>query len=307
MYLLKNKKLLFLKLFRKFILLFGDPEIQIKIRGVEITINVSHNLPIYVMTQQYYDSILPRLVAQLLKLNGNLRIYDIGANIGDSILFVEGEIANSTGLIQDKSVEYHAIEGDSQYFTLFKKNMKNVQSVKLHEVILSDSISSKNLGFSGISGTSHIMENDNQQSNSTITLDSLFKESITGPDVIKIDTDGYDYKCMRGAKEVISKFKPIIYFEFSPMHLEQVGENPASIFPFLERLGYNVFVFYDHQGYFFLKLSSRDEGLIEMLINYCGIKPKFYYDIIAFPDSKNDFMESYLKNETQVYKSKSKY
>ena len=48
----------------------------------------------------------------------------------------------------------------------------------------------------------------------TVTLDSfLYKKKFPKLCLIKIDVEGHEFDVLRGAKETISKYKPIIYIE----------------------------------------------------------------------------------------------
>ncbi|MEO8583504.1 MAG: FkbM family methyltransferase [Flavitalea sp.] len=69
-----------------------------------------------------------------------------------------------------------------------------------------------------------------------ISLDSYLKENDFVPDLIKIDTEGYELQVLNGAINTINKFKPMIVFE------ENEGyEQRVKIVDFLESLGYSIY------------------------------------------------------------------
>ncbi|WP_430666882.1 FkbM family methyltransferase [Helicobacter suis] len=80
-----------------------------------------------------------------------------------------------------------------------------------------------------------------QQHNNTTTqqhtLDSLLAECGFVPNFIKIDTDGFDFKILRGAYKTLKDNKPVLFFEWDYVHLANQSEVALSIFAFLSNLG----------------------------------------------------------------------
>jgi len=74
-----------------------------------------------------------------------------------------------------------------------------------------------------------------------VTLDSLVKElGLTRLDFIKIDVDGYEAKVFAGAKETLTRFRPIIFFEFGPGLIRDAGSVPETLLELLFGLGYQL-------------------------------------------------------------------
>lgn len=75
-----------------------------------------------------------------------------------------------------------------------------------------------------------------------VTLDSIDIEKC---DLIKIDVEGAEPYVFEGAKNVITKFKPIIIYETNEMkpngYMKQVFGEPIDIEAFLREIGYNHF------------------------------------------------------------------
>ena len=68
-----------------------------------------------------------------------------------------------------------------------------------------------------------------------------------------MDTDGYESKIIRGALEVINRFKPLILLELCPTALEGLGDDIIDLVSMLSNLGYE---FYLDKG--LLKFPSTD-------------------------------------------------
>ena len=71
-----------------------------------------------------------------------------------------------------------------------------------------------------------------------ITLDSLNLD-IKCLDILKIDVEGYAYKVLKGAKETIDKFNPIIQLEILSKKNEY-AESREKIIEFLLDLDYKL-------------------------------------------------------------------
>ena len=80
------------------------------------------------------------------------------------------------------------------------------------------------------------------------TLDDLLKDypKFRHSKILKIDTDGFDLKILRGADNFLSEAKPVLFFEYSPFLLSQQQEDGLSIFPYLQSKGYKNLLIYDY-------------------------------------------------------------
>lgn len=75
---------------------------------------------------------------------------------------------------------------------------------------------------------------------SLTTLDSLLTSSgLAGKvDFIKVDIEGYEYEFLKGARETIARFKPMMLMEVEQHRLEKFGVQASEVFGFLATLGY---------------------------------------------------------------------
>jgi hypothetical protein len=56
-------------------------------------------------------------------------------------------------------------------------------------------------------------------------------------DLIKLDIEGAELSALRGAKEIISRWKPLVVFEFGP---EDLGLDRRALFDLLTGSGYAI-------------------------------------------------------------------
>lgn len=68
---------------------------------------------------------------------------------------------------------------------------------------------------------------------------ALDKEAFAKVNLLKIDVDGYDFKVLEGATELLKKFKPYVLIELSEYTLNAQGDSVRDIFGLLMSLGYS--------------------------------------------------------------------
>ena len=279
---------------------FSDPVVRVKVRDRYLYMNSSHALPQHTAMWPYYDTALPRLCAFLQRKRGYLTLIDVGANVGDSVSFIAGTVSGS----------FLCVEGDRKYVDLLKLNVKGIDNVTIENVLVSDVEETLRVSLVHTQGTSHIAptsNGDRHGATATTTVDRLVEKhpAFAKTNIIKIDTDGYDFKVIRGSDALIRKCTPVIYFELSPEHLKLVGgEDPMSIFDYVLERDYSNALFYDSTGLPLMKVKTSETGTISMLLNYASIKGGFCYDVLLFHDSQQDDFLEFCRQETQVFPPK---
>lgn len=86
------------------------------------------------------------------------------------------------------------------------------------------------------------------------TLDSLVERYISDKideviiDFLKVDTDGFEMEVFRGAQDVVHRYQPLIFTEFSPPSLARIG-NPEELIRFLkDKMGCRAFLTFSASG-----------------------------------------------------------
>ncbi|MFY9462105.1 MAG: FkbM family methyltransferase [Candidatus Sungiibacteriota bacterium] len=78
------------------------------------------------------------------------------------------------------------------------------------------------------------------------TLDEYARAyEIKRLDIIKIDTDGYELKVLRGGADTLKRFSPILIVEMSRPELKEKGSTLEELISFLDGLGYQFYSGYD--------------------------------------------------------------
>jgi FkbM family methyltransferase len=226
---------------RNLSLFVADPPVKLEIAPkVELKLHLSHKFPLSRQTWPQYDTALPRIAALVAKEYGVLKLIDVGANVGDTTALVAASVPGS----------FLCLEGDARYMQLLEENATYLanrfsSTVAVENVLLDESARRSNLKFTHAYGTSSAVELPDGEASGAIvesvTLDRLIEEkhpAFHDANVLKIDTDGYDFKVLRGAKHLLTEAKPVLFFEYSPSCLVDAKEDLFSIFPYLIELGY---------------------------------------------------------------------
>jgi FkbM family methyltransferase len=274
---------------------FADPVIRTRIGRRLLHAPASHREPWFRARHPYYDTALPRLAAFIHRKQGYLTFVDVGANIGDTLC-----------LVTDGTPAWClAIEGDEASFRLLLLNTAPLENVVCERVVVSDAEGTLEGDFVRARGTAHIARHDARTGRPlvTTTVDRLVEKhpAFARTNLLKVDTDGYDYKVIRGAGELLRAARPAIYFELSPWHLRTVGgEEPLSVFGLLESLGYRRALLYDNQGYPLAGVDTADQALLAQLLNYASLKRHFYFDVLALHATYAADFDEFVRAELEV-------
>ena len=174
----------------------------------------------------------------LLK-DGEGSVLDVGANIGIMTVHLGQQLPHSV---------IHAFEPMPTNVSVLKKIISKfkLQSVKLHEIALGDSMGSVKMvlpknGRTKMQGLSHVKHESitewNEGEEFDVPLDTLDNilpaEKIQG---IKIDVENFEYFALKGGRQILEKDHPIIYAELWD------NENRTKCFELLNELSYKVFI-----------------------------------------------------------------
>ena len=163
-------------------------------------------------------------------------IVDIGANIG-SVSLPLAKLFHSSTII--------SVEPTYYAFSKLKKNLSLNPNFKKRIRIYNSFISNKkrkiNFTHSSWNFSSDSKKHKvhlgilKQTSNKTQSLSELIKKQKKKIDLIKIDVDGYEIDVLRSGKEIINKYKPVIYFEFAPYLYKEFGYSSKILINFIKR------------------------------------------------------------------------
>jgi len=169
--------------------------------------------------------------------NKSYNIVDIGSQSGLYSLFAK-YLSNSI---------FYSFEPFLDTYNLLNDNIKlnNITNVKTYNIGLSNkkgiSILNTSRGHNGL----HTMGNTSLRFSDvhpikikTDTLDNCFYNKNIPVHFIKIDTEGWEYNILKGGKNTIEKYKPIIQLEWDIRNLKQCNVNENDLSALLKEYGY---------------------------------------------------------------------
>jgi FkbM family methyltransferase len=250
-----------------------DPLISYPIKGHQIKLPLSHALPLVLQYYPDYANNLARLANCVYTKYPDLKVIDIGANIGDSVFIIRDKV----------SCPILCIEGDPVFFKILQANTADCRNVVIKQVFVGDKDAITNKELVIVSGTAHFTDSSNTSTEFKKLSSILQEESqFSQAKLLKIDTDGFDLAIIRGSVDFIKLAKPVLFFEYDPFFLKNQKEDGISIFPLLQTLGYHSIVIYDNFGRYLISLPLTETNQIAdmhgYLLNRLG---DYYYDICA--------------------------
>lgn len=272
----KSYRFKLLKYIRRIMLHFYDPIIKIQIGEKPIYMNFSHQLPLYLVQYILYDTALPRIVKKI-GVNKKLNIVDVGANVGDTTALIKTSNSN---------VNILCVEGNTAYSMLLKKNYQDDRAVFIEESFCSDVREVKNISLNTKNGTATInLHNRVDDQVDFLTLDEIIQkyEEFINIDLIKVDTDGFDYKVLRGTTQILKNQQPFVFFELDKYFLLKNDENIMSIFEIFKDSKYENFILYDNYGYLIGLFNFNQLDIVQGIIDYMFNK-KMYLDVLMVRD-----------------------
>ena len=137
---------------------------------------------------------------------------DIGANIG-ALTIPMANIANHV----------YAFEPGPQIFGMLNTNIidNNIKNVTLINAAISNKKDTVYFHHNRSNvGGSYVTANEDAHSTSAvpaIRLDTWAKDNLDRLDFIKCDIEGFEVKFIKGAKQTLKKYKPMMLIEFNPV------------------------------------------------------------------------------------------
>ena len=271
--------------------------VQTRVGKFSIFLTSNHLLPFYLENHPFYSTNLPRLALLVIKKYKDLRMIDVGANVGDTVALVRSAC----------HFPIVSIEGDDKFFEILKVNLKQFEGVECYKQLLGEkdgtieAILLKNIETARIQSTNTL----NQKATLNIMkLDSFLENhrSFSSAKLLKIDTDGYDMKVIRGGMRFVKDSKPVLFFEYF-FHEDQEDDGISTLL-LLENAGYKDIIFYDNFGKFILSANLSDRILIKQLHNYIDKRtrtPLSYYDIILFHEEDSDLARKFIEDEMHFF------
>jgi len=182
---------------------------------------------------------------------------DVGANIGYFSVLAAG-LVGETGLV-------HAFEPAPACFSQLKRNLAAFPWADASPFAVADAPGIARFHFSekpSQTGWGSLLSEESAAMQETdvpvITLDRwVAEQGIRRLDFIKMDVEGAEVRALRGATEVLRRFRPIVVAELNPVCLARDGRASSDVLALLRDAEYETFGFND--GVLALPTESRNQ------------------------------------------------
>lgn len=276
--------------------LFGANSLTtIRIGKYDLQLNKNHSLGYNMKHYPLYNQNLPRLVSFLKSSFPNVAVIDVGANVGDTVLFIKNR----------EDVPVICIEGDPYYYDLLKKNTAQFPDVQTLQVFLSDKDEKLKAALHIDRGTLSVNEKAEGREISVVSLDSIINANparFADVKILKTDTDGYDMKILRGAWNFLAERSPVLFFEYDRVFLQQQNEEGIDMLRRLAGMGYYRIFFYDNYGRFITAVTLDQVDTVTALHDYIkGYKAPFeFYDLCIFHRKDDELALRFYSQEKLI-------
>jgi FkbM family methyltransferase len=153
-----------------------------------------------------YEPYLTKVIME--NTNSNSRAVDVGANIGYYTVLLAKKVKTVMG-----------VEPEEKTFEILTKNSSGLKNVRLVRAAVGSKdgaidleVSKENYGDHKISSKYKVESLKLIEKVKIRKLNNLVKEQV---DLMKIDVQGWESEVIEGAKELIKKNRPTIFFELS--------------------------------------------------------------------------------------------
>jgi len=269
--------------------------VQVQVGNYKLFADAQHPIESYLAEYKYYSRNLPRIAQYLETKYPKYAIIDVGANIGDTIALLRSAGVNQL---------IYMVEGEPLYFDLLQKNLEQFTNAKAFQNFLGEDDLVQEGAIETDRGTAKVNPNINKQI-AIKKLDGLVAENnFEQVKLLKIDTDGFDFKVLRGSFDFIKSHKPVIFFEYVAIYLKEQDEHGTDTLYSLQQLGYNKAIYYDNFGKMLISTTLDNRQQIEQLFIYMSdLSGAFqYYDVCLFHTDDDALAEDIIAKEMAFYK-----
>jgi FkbM family methyltransferase len=241
-----------------------------------------------------YGTQLSKLTQMLSRRYPDLQVIDIGANQGDSVALIKS----------GADVPVISVEGDDSLFEQFIDNTAQFSNVSLIRSFLSEDKGEINCEYANVGHNLTLLpaqKSKNSVLTSFTSVDALYATLAVNDKckLLKIDTEGFDLKILRGSSLFLEAVKPVVLFEMNRENLFYTEKDPFSIYHWLLDRSYHLILFYESDGRFMFSSNLGNTDFLKQIYDYVdGRNAKIrYLDIVVFHKDDDLLAGEFIKME----------
>lgn len=170
-------------------------------------------------------------------INEGDTVVDCGAFIGDHTIAYLNKVGESGRVV--------AIEPDKDAFECLVYNTTEYNNCFCLDMGVTDDAGYYHIEKNDNAGASHLSHKGDIK---VFPMDNFqISHYLKRCDFIKLDIEGFEFKALMGATDIIRKFHPKLLIEINKGALERQGNTPEEIFGFLLRYNYSFRNIYEEQ------------------------------------------------------------
>lgn len=203
-----------------------------------------------VYVQGEFDPAVFKVIATELR-SGDVFL-DIGANVG-TYSIQSLEVVGPAGAV-------HAFEIDPRPLRCLKlsKDRFDYKNLHIHTIAVGAECGHVQLNQDDECGNSQVSIASGGVQVPMATLDSLMaKSKFDQANVVKIDVEGFEFEVLKGARELLAKYRPSLIIEADEKLLGRNGASVEMVIRYLESFGYKCHVVSDTWSPTLLALPER--------------------------------------------------
>jgi FkbM family methyltransferase len=180
------------------------------------------------------DARIVRLACAVLPADGVF--LDVGANVGIHTLAVAQHLAGGGAVL---AFEPHPVNYRMLVHNVLQNRMRHVAAENLGLAEAPALLTGTACADGG--NWSLASRGDYRFEVHLVRLDDYLQDHpLPRVDLMKIDVEGAEVRVLRGARETIKRFHPLIVFEVCPAWLTKMGTDPSELFAELHGHGYTI-------------------------------------------------------------------
>lgn len=171
-------------------------------------------------------------------------IIEIGANIGFESLYYARKFPDARVIaFEPGSYGYNSL--------LRSRSFNRLQNLEVHRLgvgsentkmlLRTPTEHSKNKGLGSFQNNVDIDDTYASEEVNVVTLDSFLLD-LSKLDLLKIDTQGFEWPVLQGAEQTISKYRPVVVFEFEDHYHNDARELRKLVADYFDRLNYSLYI-----------------------------------------------------------------
>lgn len=256
----------------------NDPICSLLLHGQQLRMPLSHAGPEYQYAYPLYNRLPQRIGDYIRQYHSELICIDVGANIGDTLAAFHKK---------DTDI-FLAIEPHPKFSKLLIENWNWNRNVTVDTRICAATSNEDRFVLQERSGTGTVQRVANGMRMSQKSLDDLVNDYplANGANVLKIDTDGHDFEVLAGARELLTRNRPVVLFECDEFGNPHYVEDCLHTLDIFAQIGYGHFLLYDNIGNLLGRYSLTDLSPFLNLLFFQVTSDSLYYDILLMDEAE---------------------